>query len=132
MPELNMVWIDGVAYAPNHRKVHEYYAKFKTNYDAQPVGELRHTERKPDTLPALDRSKKAHRRSKRGVVICVKIISVRRRPTDLDNCIAGAKGLRDSIAKSIGLDDNDPQLRWEYDTIITTGATGTQVLISKL
>jgi len=126
MAEVNMVWIDGAAYSPGHRKVREHYAK-----SCQPVDGPGNTERKRDALPALDKGPKAQRSRKARVVICIKIISIRKRETDLDNIIAGAKPLRDAIARSLGVDDGNKRIRWEYDTIITTGATGTQILISR-
>jgi len=132
MAGANVVWIDGVPYASKHRLVIEHYAKLKFKNDAQPVGGLGDTQRQCDPLPALEQGKKAQRGRKARVVICVKIISIRKREADLDNIVAGAKPLRDAIAKSLGVDDGHKRIRWEYDTVVTTGATGTQILISKL
>jgi len=145
MAQADFVLIDGKYYSPRHplalgkmgvpmkrEFVSDSNYEIKTKNYAQSVDRLRNQERQSNPLPALDSGKKAHRRSKRGVLICIKIISIRKRESDLDNIIYGAKGIRDALAKAIGVDDNDPRVRWEYDTIVTTGVTGTQVLISKL
>lgn len=96
------------------------------------VARLPYTEREHLPLQALDEGKKAQPRSKTGVVrIVVTIISFRRREVDLDNVIAGAKPLRDAIAKSLDLDDGDKRLIWEYGLVTTRGTTGTQVIISR-
>lgn len=66
------------------------------------------------------------------VVFCVHIfiISIRRRILDEDNYIAGCKPLRDSIANSLGCDDADMRLRWQYHQLKTDGPEGTIVAIS--
>lgn len=82
------------------------------------------------TLPALERRPTKQRGRKGRVAISVTITSYRSRRIDNDNLIAGAKPLRDSIARSLGLDDGDERITWEYRSIVTTGATGTHILIS--
>ena len=130
----NMVWIDGAAYAPGHRKVREYYAKIKTENDAQPVGGLVATEPQQNKVRPLVRKPSARKSGKGGVVIIVAIQPYVHRAVDDDNFGSGAyKNLRDGIARSLGVDDGDSRIKFEYLTpIITTGATGTQILISKL
>jgi hypothetical protein len=36
------------------------------------------------------------------------------RQLDSDNCVAGFKGVRDSIAEFLGVNDNDPRVTWRY------------------
>lgn len=81
-----------------------------------------------DQIPALDHRPKARSGSARSLVT-VHIISVRRKLLDSDNCQAGAKGLRDAIAQSLGLDDNSPAIEWEYSQAKTSGRQGTIVHI---
>ncbi len=96
------------------------------------VGGLQDSIPKPDPIPALDQKSKACKRSARGVVIGVHIISVRKRILDSDNMQAGSKGLRDAIAETLGCDDADARLQWEYHQIKTTGREGTIVNIQQL
>lgn len=112
----------------------QYYAKGtkQAKAYAQSMGGLGNTERQPDPIPPLDHRPKAHPKRKGCVDYCIKIVSYRMREADSDNIIAGAKPLRDSVARSLGIDDNDARIRWEYDTITTSGATGTHVIISRL
>lgn len=67
-----------------------------------------------------------------GVKIVVKLIACVNREMDLDNCIAGCKFLRDSIASSIGADDGDRRIRWEYSQTVGIGAEGVLVKVERL
>jgi hypothetical protein len=51
---------------------------------------------------------------------------------DSDNFIGGCKPLRDAIARWIGLDDNDSNIRWEYAQCQTSGRNGTIVRIERI
>lgn len=94
------------------------------------LGGLGQPQREPDTVQALDSSHAPRKTGKSSVGICVEIISFRKRLLDDDNLSSGCKPLRDAIAKSLGLDDGDPLLRWDYQQVRTTGQTGTLVKIS--
>ena len=61
------------------------------------------------------------------VVIC--LVGHRRRILDDDNFVGACKHLRDAIAASLGIDDGDPRLRWEYGQHETRGAEGVAVTI---
>lgn len=61
------------------------------------------------------------------VVVC--LVGHRRRILDDDNFVGACKHLRDSIAASLGLDDGDPRLRWEYGQHETRAAEGVAVTI---
>ncbi len=89
-------------------------------------------EREHDPAPALDGGHAARQSCPEGMVIRVELISLRRRLCDDDNDIAGKKPLRDEIAKTIGLDDGDPAIRWEYAQVLTKGSVGTLVKITLL
>lgn len=85
---------------------------------------------KCNPLSTLERRTPGGRCIKTSVGICVTIIACGHRELDEDNLIAGAKPLRDSIAASIGIDDADKRIFWEYRQILTRGAEGTLVLMS--
>lgn len=63
----------------------------------------------------------------RGVV--VSLVCFRRRALDDDNLIGGCKALRDAIAGSLGIDDGDKRIRFEYSQQVTSGPVGTAVRI---
>lgn len=69
----------------------------------------------------------AQKRRARRVVIS--LIALRRRPLDPDNNAASFKHLQDAIAATIGLDDGDPRLVWQYQQMHTYGSEGVIVRI---
>ncbi len=66
-------------------------------------------------VPALDEGFKARKKRRYRLVI--------------DNLPSAFKGVRDGIAKSIGLDDGDRRFRWQYRQVETAGEEGTLVTI---
>ena len=84
------------------------------------------------TQAALESTSAKQQRRRCRVVLCVHLLSLRRRIIDDDNLVAGHKGLRDAIARSLGLDDGDPRIRWEYSQGETRGEQGTIVRIERL
>ncbi len=96
------------------------------------VGAIQDSIPKPDQIPALDQGKKACERSPRGLGFCVQIISMRSRLLDFVNLAGGSKGIQDAIAISLGIDDADIRVRWEFHQIKTTGREGTIVNIQQL
>lgn len=95
------------------------------------LGELENSQRKPDPAQALDGSPQVFKKRKRTVAsrLTVHIITFRQRLLDSDNFEAGAKPLRDAIAKSLGVDDSDKFVNWNYHQIIAK-PYGTLVLLS--
>jgi len=65
-----------------------------------------------------------------GPVLRVALVSLRRRlVTDAtDNLPTGFKGLRDAVAASLGVDDADSRVAWEYRQVQTSGREGTVVV----
>lgn len=61
--------------------------------------------------------------------ITVSIIVLCRRRRDDDNLAGGCKHLRDAIAKTLGVDDGDDRVRWQYGHMETRGKVGTLVRI---
>jgi hypothetical protein len=112
----------------------EYFSPHhpKAKAHAEFMGGLGNTERKPDALPALVNREKTQRGRKARVDLCVKIVSVRQRDADSDNIIAGAKPLRDAIARQLGVDDGSKRIMWEYDILVSKGTPGTFVILSTL
>lgn len=94
------------------------------------VGRLLPTQPKQDAIPALDQSKKARRRIASRVALHIRIIRFSPGELDSDDNLPFAyKGLKDAIAKSLGIDDNDKTLRWKYDQVIGR-PKGTVVIFS--
>ena len=83
-------------------------------------------ERRPGSLEGSDRGKattggnptRHKRRRSAKPVICVQLISVRKRLADEhDNLRIGFKSLIDAIAGWLGLDDADGRIRWDIRQI---------------
>lgn len=62
----------------------------------------------------------------------ISLVGHRRRKLDDDNFVGACKHLRDAIAASLGIDDGDPRLRWEYSQHETAGAEGVMVKIERV
>lgn len=92
------------------------------------LGGLQTAEPKPDRQCVGETADRAQKAGPCGVVICM--VSFRRRTLDDDNLSGACKWLRDAIAASLGIDDGDSRLRWEYAQIETKGKEGTAVHIS--
>lgn len=102
---------------------------------ARSLGAVTPGQRKQVSVSALVTATPARSRSKRGVGFVITITSYSRRVTDDDNRSVGAgsaKNLRDAIAASLGVDDADKRLKWEYRQQQTAGAEGTLVTISRV
>ena len=84
----------------------------------------------PERPRSLDSQKPRREKRKGRVAVVVSIIACRARETDEDNFIAGTKWLKDSIAATLGLDDGDRRIRWEYGQIETRGEQGVIVKIT--
>lgn len=98
------------------------------------VGALPDQERKPKpSVQSLGSKAPRPKRGKGKVAIVVTIIRCGAKELDDDNLRTGAKPLRDSIATSLGVDDADPRVRWEYGQIIgTNGSAGTIVKVESI
>lgn len=86
----------------------------------------------PQPQPASQALVKAAREPKRrahGLDVVVTLIALRRRLFDDDNNVSSFKPLRDAIAESLGIDDGDQHLRWQYGQLETKGEQGVIVKI---
>lgn len=61
--------------------------------------------------------------------VVVGVVVFRRQLLDPDNLIGGCKSFQDAIAATLGIDDGDPRIRFEYSKHLTTGKPGTLVRI---
>lgn len=82
--------------------------------------------------PTLVKKLPGRRGRQTGPVVLVTIIAVRQSLLDADNSTAGYKPLQDAIAAQLGIDDGDPRVRFEYDTVFTHGEPGTIVKVQEL
>ena len=102
------------------------------------LGGLQPKELKSLGLPSLGRRQKragpGTQRMARSAtpVLRILLLNFRTALLDGDNLRAGCKGMRDAIARSIGLDDNDSTIDWEYEQVRTRGKTGLLVRIEKI
>ena len=91
------------------------------------VGGLRATKPQPSGQRAPAPAHAPQARSPGRVVIC--LVGLRRVTMDDDNFVGGCKWLRDAIAASLGVDDGDKRLHWEYGQVQTSGQQGVIVMI---
>ena len=83
-------------------------------------------------VSALDGRGKERRQRTGRVVVCVTLIALRRRLLDEDSAIFALKPLRDAIAASLGIDDADARIAWQYGQQITKGEQGVIVRIEQV
>ena len=99
---------------------------------AQSLAGLEHSLSQHVQVQALEQGEADKPKRKSRVRILIEIIRFGRKEFDEDNLIAGAKPLRDSIARSLGVDDADKRLCWRVLQVVTHGSTGTLVRIERL
>ena len=101
-------------------------------YGRAPVAGLEDPKPEQRKVPALaSHARKQTGRNSGLVQFVVTIVSHRKRLCDDDNISGGAKALRDAVAATIGIDDGDKRIRFEYAQIETRGGEGTAVTITK-
>lgn len=61
--------------------------------------------------------------------LVISFVAFRRKLLDDDNLSGSCKHLRDAISNSIGIDDGDKRIRWQYFQCETRGQTGVAVKI---
>ena len=99
------------------------------NPDLVGVGEVETKKSKPTSSQALVGSLSKHKGSKGRVAIRVSLIVLSRRTLDDDNLVGACKPLRDAICESIGIDDGDERIKFEYGQQKTDGQQGVAVKI---
>ncbi len=83
------------------------------------LGGLLPAKPKPNKVHSLDPKPKINRHGPRRVALVVSIIRVGKALLDDDNLTSCNKGLRDAIARTLGVDDRDPRIKWEYGQVET-------------
>jgi hypothetical protein len=91
------------------------------------VGGVEQSFSKPVASQALDSSRSKCKEGKGRVVIS--LIRYGARELDSDNLSGSLKPLRDGISATIGIDDGDKRLIWQYSQITTKGHPGVMVTI---
>lgn len=66
---------------------------------------------------------------KGSVAVVVSLIACVRKEHDFDNICGGCKPIVDAIAETLGIDDGDKRIKFEYGQICTKGQTGVMVKI---
>jgi hypothetical protein len=95
------------------------------------VGQLPVHQPEPDARGALVGKGAATQRCKGGVAVrvagpllTIELVRCGSRSLDSDNLASSFKGLRDSIAESLDVDDGDARLEWRYSQVKTTAKAG--------
>lgn len=88
---------------------------------------------KPNPPAALVKKPRPQRRRKGRVEVIASIVAFRPGCLDDDNAVSGGtKALRDAIAESLGFDDGDKRIRFQYSQCQTVGETGCLVKIEHI
>lgn len=83
------------------------------------------------TIRSLDKGVQESAGSKASMGLRITLIALRHRLLDAHDAVEYSfKPLTDAIATTVGLDDADARLHWEYAQIKTTGTEGTLVVIT--
>ena len=98
----------------------------------RPVGAVEADSAKPTPVPPLESRAQKRPRSKGSLAARVSIIAMRHRLLDPDAVAFACKPCTDSIAKSLGVDDADPRIEWEWSQVKTAGEEGVIVKIEEL
>ena len=80
---------------------------------------------------ALDRYSQEQPGSAAGVEYRVTLVAVVGRELDGDNLVSACKPLRDAVAATLGIDDGDKRITFEYGQTRTDGDEGVMVKITK-
>ena len=83
-------------------------------------------------LRPLEQGVQKRQKGKGGVEVVVSLVTCRRRELDDDGNVASQKPLRDAIAASLGIDDADKRIRFEYGQSETRAKQGVIVKIEHL
>lgn len=88
------------------------------------------SERNP--VQPLDGRLKEQCRRKGRVLVCITLVSCRRRELDSDNLQFALKPIRDAISNALGCDDADARIKWQYAQQLTAGQEGTLLIVEQL
>lgn len=91
------------------------------------VGTVQTKVAKPTTSRSLDDRQPRVKKGKGGLVVRCTFVSLRRRLLDPDNLAGSTKHLQDAVCETIGWDDGDERIRFQYEQVLTTGVEGVLV-----
>lgn len=78
---------------------------------------------------ALDNGRTKRVGGSSGVAARVVLVAYRRRLLDRDAVAFACKPLTDAVASTLGVDDDDPRVEWEWRQVQTDGAEGVAVRV---
>lgn len=93
------------------------------------LGGLQTHQPKPTAPQTLDSRQPERKEGSQGVGCRVLFTACRRKALDDDNNVGSLKNLRDAVAKTLGIDDGDKRIQWEYSQVITKGKEGVMVKV---
>ena len=96
------------------------------------LGRLATTKQERHAVQPLDGGGKLRKQSKGSVAVVVTLVAFRHREIDDDACVYSLVPLRDAIAASVGLDDADKRIKFQYSQVVTRGDAGVLVKIESL
>jgi len=96
------------------------------------VGAVATARSERNSVQTLDGTVKARRQRKGQVAIRVSFVVFRRRLLDDDSNVYSIKPLRDAVSNTLGLDDADARIAFEYSQHETKGEQGVIVRIEAL
>ena len=96
-----------------------------------PVGAVDPSVSQQAPLRPLEQGVQKRSKGKGSVEVVVSLVGFRKKELDDDGFIYACKPLRDAIAASLGLDDGDRRIRWEYGQAETRGEQGVIVKIQR-
>ena len=96
------------------------------------LGRMAPAKQERNQVQPLDGGGKLRKQSSGGVVIVVTLIAFRHREIDDDANSYSCVPLRDAIAASLGLDDADKRIKFQYSQVVTRGDEGVLVKVESL
>ena len=108
------------------------YGPTRPKQSSHLVGGLLPAQPKPNPVHPLDKKPQAYRGGTRRLALVVSLIRVGKAMLDDDNLASSHKGLRDAISRTLGVEDNDQRIKWEYGQTTTRGRTGVIVKIERV
>lgn len=88
------------------------------------VGAVEAASAKQPVAQALDGGKQIQPERAVGIRVIISLVAFRRQLLDRDAIAFASKPLTDAIAESLGIDDDDPRIEWEYSQVRTYGEQG--------
>lgn len=86
----------------------------------------------PTPIRSLERVKPKRAKGAGGMAMRVQLIALRHRLLDPDAVAYSMKPLTDAVAETLGVDDADPRVHWEWSQAPTGGPEGVIVKITPL